>query len=88
LAAALKDALDRDYDVILCFNSRRLFGEGDREHVALIEAFNSATGRVTMVDPAIRAPRHRTASIDKIFETIQAHDAGTLGGLWLISQGK
>jgi hypothetical protein len=86
LTATLQDALDREYDVVLCFNSRRLFGDGDREHVALIQSFNGAAGRVTMVDPAIGAPKHRTASIDKIFETIQAHDASTLGGLWLISE--
>jgi hypothetical protein len=88
LAATLQDALDRSNDVVLCFNSRRLFGDGDGEHVALIEALNSATGRVTMVDPAIGTPKHRTASIDKIFETIQTHDASTLGGLWLISEEK
>ena len=86
LTATLQDALDREYDVVLCFNSQRLFGDGDREHVSLIEAFNSAAGRVTMVDPAIGAPKHRTASIDKIFETIQDHDASTLGGLWIISE--
>ena len=87
-AATLLDALDRNNDVILCFDSRRLFGDGDREHVALIEAFNKAAGRVTLVDPAIGAPKHRTASIDNIFETIQTHAAGTLGGLWLISEIK
>lgn len=86
LTATLQDALGRDFDVVLCFNSQRLFGDGDIEHVALIETFNSATGRVTMVDPAIGAPKHRTASSDKIFETIQAHDASKLGGLWLISE--
>ena len=86
LTATLKDALDREYDVVLCFNSQRLFGEGDREHVALIEAFNRTAGRVKLVDPAIGAPKHRTASIDKIFETIKTHDASTLGGLWLISE--
>ena len=86
LTATLQDTLDREYDVVICFNSQRLFGDGDREHVALVEAFNSAAGRVTLLDPAIGAPKHRTASIDKIFETIQAHDASALGGLWLISE--
>ena len=86
LTATLKDALDREYDVVLCFSSQRLFGEGDREHVALIEAFNRTAGRVKLVDPAIGAPKHRTASIDKIFETIQTHEASSLGGLWLISE--
>jgi hypothetical protein len=56
--------------------------------LALIEAFNEAAGRVTLVDPAIGAPKHRTASIDNIFEAIQTHAAGTLGGLWLISEIK
>ena len=86
LTATLQHALDRNNDVVLCFNSQRLFGDGDREHVALIEAFNSAAGRMTLVDPAIGAPKHRTASIDKILEAIQTHDAGTMGGLWLISE--
>ncbi len=85
LISTLKAALDRDNDVVLCFNSQRLFGEGDIEHAALIEAFHYTTGQVTVVDPAIGAPKHRIAAIDRIFETIQAHDVSALGGLWIIS---
>ena len=85
LISTLQTFLDRDNDVILCFDSQCLFGDGDTEHTALIEAFNSTTGQVTLVDPAIRTPKHRIASIDDIFETIQAHDVSALGGLWIIA---
>ena len=79
-------ALDRDDDLMLCLNSLHLFGDGDLEHVLLIEAFNSASGQVTVVDPAIGAPMHRITTVESIFETILAHNVSALGGLWIISE--
>jgi hypothetical protein len=88
LTATLEAELDRDNDVVLCFNSRRLFGDGGLEHAALIEAFDKARGRATVVDPAIGAPKRRFAAADSIFETIRAHAVSAIGGLWIISQSE
>jgi hypothetical protein len=85
LISILEGALDRDNDGVLCFNSQRLFGDGDIEHVALIEAFNKTNGQVTLVDPAIGAPKRRIAAIDDIFETMREHAVSALGEIWIIS---
>lgn len=86
--STLDVALEQDSDVILCFDSRRLFGDGDREHVALIEGFNRASGLVTLLDPALDAPGRRTAGVESILATIQSHALSTLGGLWIISEAE
>lgn len=78
-------ALAQGDDIVLCFNSRVLFGDGDIEHVSLIEAFAIDSGRVTVVDPAIDAPKRRNTTIADIFKTIRNHDASEIGGLWIIS---
>lgn len=88
LTATLEAELDRDNDVVLCFNSQRLFGDGDMEHAALIEAFDRASGRATVVDPAIGAPKRRIAAVGSIFETIRAHAVSAIGGLWIISESE
>ena len=85
LISAIETALDRDNDVVLCFNSRRLFGDGDSEHVAIIEAFNKTSGQVTLVDPAIGAPKRRNAAVESVFATIQEHTVSPLGGIWIVA---
>ena len=78
-------ALDQDDDIVLCLNSLHLFGDGDLEHVFLMESYNRASGQVTVVDPAIGAPMLRITTVDRIFETMQEHNVSALGGLWIIS---
>lgn len=78
-------AFAQDSDIVLCFNSQLLFGDGDMEHVALIEAFEKKSGQITVVDPAIGAPQRRITTITKIFKTIQNHTASNSGGLWVVS---
>lgn len=79
-------ALDRDDDIVLCVNSLHLFGDGDLEHVVLLEGYDRASGQVKVVDPAIGAPMHRITTLDTIFETIQGYNVRDLGGLWIISE--
>ncbi|MEJ2165662.1 MAG: hypothetical protein P8X90_09045 [Desulfobacterales bacterium] len=86
LIGVLESELGRDNDVVLCFNSRRLFGAGDLEHAALIEAFDKSSGLATVVDPAIGAPKRRIITVDDIFHTIRSHRVSELGGLWIISE--
>jgi hypothetical protein len=82
----LEAALELDNDIILCFNSQLLFGDGDLEHAALIEKFNKKSGRVTVVDPAIGSLKRRITTIAEVFKTIQNHYVSEIGGLWIISE--
>ena len=86
--STLDAALEQDNDLVLCFDSRRLFGHGDREHVALIEGLNRESGLVTLLDPAADIPGRKTAGVDRILATIQAHALSNLGGLWIISEAE
>ena len=85
LGFIIVSALNQDDDIVLCLNSLHLFGEGDIEHVFLIEKYNEAFSQVTVVDSAIGAPIHRITTVDSIFETIQNHNVSTLAGLWIVS---
>jgi len=85
LIFTLQTAFDRNNDVVLCFNSRFLFGDGDTEHAALIEGFDKTTGKAMLVDPAVDSPRRRAAAVDRIFETIQWHSVSPAGGIWIIA---
>jgi hypothetical protein len=79
-------AFVRDDDVILCFNSQLLLGDGDMEHVSLIEEFDCDTSQLTIVDPVIGVPNRRNVPLVKAFETIQNHIASDIGGLWIVSE--
>ena len=80
--------LKQENDIILCFNSQHLFGDGDLEHVSLIEAFNKANDQVTVIDPAIEAPKVRFTTSVEVFKTIQNHGISRNSGLWIISDRK
>jgi hypothetical protein len=86
LISIIEVFFDRDDDVVLCLNSQHLFGDGDIEHVFLIEEYSSTKGQVTVVDPAIGAPIYRVTTVDHIFKTIQEHNVSALGGLWIVSE--
>ena len=88
MISRIEDGFTQGDDIVLCFNSQVLFGDGDIEHVALIESFTIDSGRVTVIDPAIGAPKRRNTTSAAIFETIRNHDASAIGGLWIISSRK
>lgn len=83
LASELSEHLERGHDVAICYSSRTLFGDGDREHVSLIQEFDSESGEVVVVDPAIGGSRNTTLST--LFDALQSPDVGELGGLWVFS---
>ena len=86
LISTIGTALAQDDDIVICYNSQLLFGDGDIEHVSLIEEFNKRSGAVTVVDPAIGSPKRRITTIAEIFKTIQNHNVSEIGGLWIISE--
>jgi hypothetical protein len=89
LNSIIVTAMGQDKDIVLCLNSLELFGDGDLEHVLLIDGYNKSSGQITFVDPAIGAPPLRIATIDNIFEIIKEHNISDFNGVWIISeQGK
>lgn len=43
---------------------------------------------ITIVDPAIGVPKHRTANIEILFKVLVSHNCSDHGGLWIISSSK
>lgn len=85
LRSQLSASLQAGDDVIICYNSRLLFGDGDIEHVSLIQEFDTETGDMVVVDPAIEAPKLRKTTLDGLFEALNVHDVSNSGGLWIVS---
>ncbi|MFH1180304.1 MAG: hypothetical protein V1710_08085, partial [Candidatus Bathyarchaeota archaeon] len=44
-----------DNDIIICYNSQHLFGDGDNEHVSLVNDIDIESELITIIDPAINA---------------------------------
>ncbi len=55
LRETIINCLRADEDIIICYNSQELFGEGDIEHVSLVQSIDAA-GNLEIIDPAIGAP--------------------------------
>jgi hypothetical protein len=84
LGKYLTDALSCNDDVIICYNSRLLFGDGDPEHVALIQSFDNETNRIWIIDPAIGMPTHRGLNLKKLSDVLYSDPTGEQKGLWII----
>jgi hypothetical protein len=85
LLAALEEHLSHDHDVIICYNSYRLFGAGDVEHVSLVASFDTITHEIVIIDPAKATPSVRITTCDKLFDALRTHANSDHGGLWIIS---
>jgi len=81
----LSNALSRGDDVVICYNRQLLFGEGDREHVSLIQSFDNEADNVSIIDPAIGGPKHRKLNLEKLSNVLISKRAGEQKGLWIIS---
>ncbi len=73
-------------DIILCYNSRVLFGDGDSEHVSLIQEFDAENGKLIIIDPAIGVPKIREAELSNLIEAIKTQATNNLYGLWIVSE--
>ena len=78
-------ALEEGSDVIICYNSRCLFGDGDTEHVSLIQEIEPTTGELLVIDPAINAPKQRRTTSDALFRVCSQPEATENAGLWIVS---
>jgi hypothetical protein len=77
--------LMRDNDIIICYNSRILFGDGDTEHVSLIQAIDDESTQLTIIDPAIGVPKVRTTRLSNLIKALPTQGNNHLGGFWIIS---
>jgi hypothetical protein len=64
------------------------FGDGDIEHVSLIQSFDNETDRVLIIDPATGAPKYRRVSLGKLFDVLISDRANELKALWIISSSR
>ncbi len=68
-------------DVLVCFNNKRLFGEGDWGHVCLIEKISSDA--VTLMNP--QDAKRKTVNLRELIGAIKYHGRRNRGGFWIIS---
>jgi hypothetical protein len=85
LHSQLTVSIQNGDDVIICYNSRLLFGDGDNEHVSLVQELDLETRHLLVVDPAIDVPKLRETTLDRLYEVLNAHDVNDHGGLWIVS---
>jgi hypothetical protein len=71
-------------DVVICYNRPLLFGDGDVEHVSLIQSFDNETDTVLIIDPVRGAPKHRKANLKQLSEILTSNRSGEQIGLWII----
>jgi hypothetical protein len=80
----LNNAISNDNDIAICYDSIKLFNEGDIEHFSLVQSIDK-DGYLEIIDPAIGAPLVRKTTVQKLFEVLQSHNISKIGGIWLIS---
>ena len=86
LSEFISSNLRADHDIIVCYNSRLLFKEGDLEHVSLVQEIDFKTKRATLIDPAIGTPKVRIIKLSKLEEVLRQHAISKAGGFWVISR--
>ncbi|MCP3921473.1 MAG: hypothetical protein GY714_02695 [Desulfobacterales bacterium] len=88
LSEQILTSLKEDADVIICYNSQILFGDGDIEHVSLIQQFDTLNRKILVVDPAIGVPKLRNAQLDRLLGAVTNDAVSDNSGLWIVSDEK
>ena len=76
------DNLRDNNDVIICYNSQILFGDGDIEHVSLIQEIED--DKLIIIDPAQKVLKVRKTTVKKLSDTLNLHDISNMGGFWIV----
>ncbi len=84
LESIINNAISNDIDMAICYDSIKLFNEGDKEHFSIVQSIDN-NGNLYIIDPAIGAPPMRKTTIKKLFEVLQSHNISKIGGIWLFS---
>ena len=80
--------LVKDNDIIIWYNSQLLFGDGDTEHVSLIQEFDTENDEITIVDPATGVAEIRRAKFSRLIQVLKSYETNRLGGFWIVSRKK
>lgn len=72
-------SLQANKDIIVCYNSKILFGDGDNEHVSLIQQIDRKS--LTIIDPALGAPKVRKTTLSLLILSLIKEKS-----LWVISE--
>jgi len=79
----LKGQLEKEEDVIVCFNARKLWGVGnDGGHVCVVE--NVDGDYVNLIETNCDYPKFRKVKFSDLVESMKYHGERNLGGFWLI----
>jgi len=77
----LAKELKEGSDIMVCFNYKRLYGEGnDGGHISLIEKINYYNKTFTLIDPEGNVPKFRDVKIKKLVNSIKYHGKKNYGG--------
>lgn len=85
LRSAIGDHLSFGDDVVICFDSGKLFGSGDKEHTALVQSLDTGNGQLEVIDPAFDIRRMQRTEPEKLFTSMAGADHTEMAGLWIIS---
>ncbi len=79
----IKNNIEKQNDIMVCFNNKALFGLGDFGHVCLIQEIKDDT--IILVNPENdKAEDH--VKISKLIKAMLNHGKKRRGGLWIISK--
>ncbi len=88
LRECLNNFLSCGDDVIICYNSQLLWGDGDMEHVSLIQSFDDEADKILIVDPAIGVPKYQKVNFEKLSNILISNRTSKQIGLWIISSSR
>ena len=71
-------------DLIVCFDSKKLYGIGDYGHVSLIQNINNSI--ITLIDSENNVPNKRKVNLQKLVDAMKCHGKEKRGGFWIISE--
>jgi len=87
LRTKLQAVQDADGDALLCFDYGKLWDEDfTGGHVCVFDGLDDDGESVWMVDPERNVPKHRKASLQKLFEAIDFHGPANSCGIWPITK--
>lgn len=84
----LEKAEKEDRNIMLCFNYKNLYGEGnDGGHLSIFDIVNKEKGTIRLVDPSRKSPKWREVKIIKIINAMKLHYKNS-GGIWELEKIK
>jgi hypothetical protein len=71
-------------DIIIRYNSQLLWGNGNTDHVSLIQEIEN--DELTIIDPAIGVPKNRTIRLSRLIRVLKSDEASSQCSFWIVSR--